>query len=136
MLKDGTYAAWFKTPFGQGTAIAHVAHGKVWGRDGVMTFEGTCEVDGDRFTATIKTKRHTEGLPTVFGDDQELELKLEGTSAGKVTKYVGTAEQFPGVIMEGTLLFSEQQQPRATEAREPIPKFDPAKLPKLPKRSR
>jgi len=63
-------------------------------------------------------------------------LKLEGTSAGKVTKYVGTAEQFPGVIMEGTLLFSEQQQPRATEAREPIPKFDPAKLPKLPKRSR
>src|ERR1700712_3326094 len=61
MLKDGTYAAWFKTPFGQGTAIAHVAHGKVWGRDGVMTFDGTCEVDGDRFTATIKTKKHTEG---------------------------------------------------------------------------
>lgn len=136
MLKDGTYAAWFKTPFGQGTGIVHVAHGKIWGRDGVMTYDGTCEVDGNRFTATVMTKRHTEGLPTVFGDDQELELKLEGTSTGKVATYVGTAERFPGVILEGTLLFSEPQAPRAPETREPFPKFVPAKLPKLPKRSR
>ena len=48
MLKDGTYAAWFKTPLGQGTGIAHVADGKIWGRDGVMTYDGTCEVHGDR----------------------------------------------------------------------------------------
>jgi hypothetical protein len=93
-------------------------------------------VDGDRFTATVTTKRHSEGLPTVFGDDLELELKLEGTSTGKLATYVGTAEQFPGVILEGTLLFSEQQQPHAAEMREPIPQFVPAKLPKLPKRSR
>ena len=70
-----------------------------------MGDDGTCEVDGDRFTATITTKRHTEGLPTVFGDDQELNLKLEGTCAGNSTTYVGTAEQFPGVILEGMLLF-------------------------------
>ena len=129
MLKDGTYAAWFKTPLGQGTGIAHVADGKIWGRDGVMTYDGTCEVDGNRFTATITTRRHTEGLPTVFGDDQELEVKLEGTCAGKLATYVGTAEKFPGVILEGILLFSEHQQPRE-------PQFAPAKLPKLPKRSR
>jgi hypothetical protein len=136
MLKDGTYASWFRTPHGQGTGIVHVAHGKLWGRDGVMTYDGTCEVDGDRFTATIRTRRHTEGLPTVFGDDQELGVKLEGTCSGKLATYVGTAEQFPGVILEGVLLFSEPQQPRAAEAREPIPEFVPAKLPKLPKRSR
>jgi hypothetical protein len=28
MLKDGTYSAFFKTPLGQGTGIAHVADGK------------------------------------------------------------------------------------------------------------
>jgi hypothetical protein len=136
MLKDGTYAAWFNTPLGQGTGIVHVAHGRIWGRDGVMTYDGTCEVDEDRFTATLTTKKHTEGLPTVFGDDQELDVKLEGRCAGKLATYVGTAEQFPGVILEGILLFSEQQQPRAAEAREPIPKFTAAKLPKLPNRSR
>jgi len=61
MLKDGTYAAWFKTPLGQGTGIAHVADGKIWGRDSIMSYSGTCEVDGDRFTAIVTLQRHTEG---------------------------------------------------------------------------
>ena len=134
MLKDGTYAAWFKTPVSQGTGIVHVAYGRIWGRDGVMSYEGSCVVDGDRFTAVVITRRHTGGLPTVFGDDQELELKLEGRCAGKIATYVGTAEQFPGVLLEGTLIFSEQ--PHAPEANAPMPKFNPDKLPKLPTRGR
>jgi hypothetical protein len=135
VLKDGSYAAWFKTPLSHGTGIVHVADGKIWGRDSVMTYDGSCEVDGDRFTAVVMTKRHTEGQPTVFGDDHELELKLVGTCAGRIATYIGTAEQFPGVLLEGTLILCEQQ-PRAPEANEPVPKFDPDKLPKLPKRRR
>jgi hypothetical protein len=134
MLKDGTYAAWFKTPLGQGTGIAHVADGKIWGRDGVMTYSGTCAVDGDRFTATIATKKHAEG-DTVFGSNDELKLTLEGTCPGKIARYIGTAEQFPGVLLEGTLILSELQPP-PPEPSAPSPKFDPDKLPKLPMRSR
>jgi hypothetical protein len=48
MLKDETYAAWFKTPLGEGTGIAHVTEGKIWGRDSIMSYSGSCEVDGDR----------------------------------------------------------------------------------------
>jgi hypothetical protein len=81
------------------------------------------------------TKRHTEGQPTVFGDDNELELKLVGTCAGRIATYIGTAEQFPGVRLEGTLILCEQQ-PSAPAANEPVPKFNPDKLPKLPKRRR
>ena len=131
MLKDGTYAAWFKTPAGHGTGIVHVADGRIWGRDGVMTYEGSCVVDGDRFTAIVITRKHTGGLPTVFGDDQELELKLEGRCAGKIATYVGTADQFPGMLLEGTLIYSEQSH--ALAANEAPPKFNPDKLPKLPK---
>ena len=134
MLKDGTYAAWFKTPVSQGTGIVHVADGRIWGRDSVMTYEGSCEVDGDRFTAVVSTRRHAEGRSTVFGDDRELELKLEGRCVGKIATYIGTAEQFPGVLLEGTLIFSEQ--PRAHEANAAQPKFSPDKLPKLPTRGR
>ena len=130
MLRDGTYAAWFKTPAGNGTGIVHVADGRIWGRDGVMSYEGSCVVDGDRFTAIVVTRRHTGGLPTVFGDDQELELKLEGRCAGKIATYVGTADQFPGVLLEGTLIFNERSNAPADEA---PPKFNPDKLPKLPK---
>ena len=135
MLKDGTYAAWFKTPVRQGTGIVHVADGKIWGRDSVMTYDGSCEVDGDRFAAVVKTKRHTEGQPTVFGDDSELELELDGTCLGKIATYIGTAKEFPGVLLEGTLIFHEQQL-RTPSANEPMRKFNPDKLPQLPKRSR
>jgi hypothetical protein len=135
MLKDGTYAAFFKTSQGsQRTGIAHVADGKIWGRDSIMTYTGSCEVDGDRFTAIVSIKRHTEGHATVFGAD-DLTLRLEGTCPGKIASYVGTAEQVPGVLLEGTLILSEGPLP-APEANEPIPKLDPAKLRKLPKRSR
>ena len=99
-----------------------------------MTYDGTCEVNGDRFTAVVTTKRHTEG-PTVFGDNHELELKLEGTCSGRIAAYIGTAKEFPGVLLEGTLIFNEKQS-RASESNRPIPKFDPNKLPKLPKRGR
>ena len=102
MLKDGTYAAWFKTPLGQGTGIAHVADGKIWGRDSIMTYSGFCEVDGDRFTAIVSTKRHTEGHATVFGAD-DLKLKFVGTCTGNIATCVGTADQVPGVLLEGTL---------------------------------
>ncbi|SIN91821.1 hypothetical protein SAMN05443247_00710 [Bradyrhizobium erythrophlei] len=111
MLKDGTYAAWFKTPLGNGTGIAHVADRKIWSRDSIMTYSGTCEVDGDRFTAIVTLKRHTEGHATVFGAD-DLTLRLDGTCLGKIARYVGTSGQVPGVLLQGTLILNEQQ-PRA-----------------------
>ena len=70
----------------------------------------------------------------MFGAD-DLTLRLEGTCPGRIASYVGTAEQVPGVLLEGTLILSEGPLP-APEANDPIPKFDPAKLRKLPKRSR
>jgi len=133
MLRDGTYAAWFRIPLGQGTGIAHIAAGRIWGRDSIMIYDGTCEVDGDRFTAIVTIKRHSEGHATVFGTD-DLTLKLEGTCPGKIARYTATAGQVPGLVLEGTLIYSEQQSP-ALVTSEP-PAFNPAKLPKLPKRSR
>ncbi|MCK1542012.1 hypothetical protein IVB12_08520 [Bradyrhizobium sp. 179] len=134
MLKDGTYAAWFNTPLGSGTGIAHVENGKIWGRDSIMFYVGTCEVDGDRFTAQLTTNRHADG-PTLFGSNDELTLKLEGTCRGKIAHYTATTKQFPGVQLRGTLIYSEEQ-PAAPRTSEPLPKLDPAKLPKLPTRSR
>ena len=134
MLRDGTYAAWFKTSLYQGTGIAHVADGKIWGRDSIMTYSGSCDVDGDRFVAVVRTKRHSEGHATVFGVD-DLTLRLEGTCVGDFGHYVATADEVPGMRLEGTLIRSEQAQ-SAPAPNEPLPAFNLDKLPKLPKRSR
>jgi hypothetical protein len=136
MLKDGTYAAWYKTPLDQGTGIVHVADGQIWGRDSLMTYHGSCQVDGDRFTATVSTKRHTNGRATVFGVEDDLTLDIEGNCPGRIATYTATAQQVPGMILQGTLILTEQQPPDREQPAEPRPAFDPGKLPKLPKRSR
>lgn len=136
MLKEGTYAAWFKTPLSQGTGIAHVADGKIWGRDSIMSYSGTCEVDGERFVAIVKTRRHSEGHDTVFGADN-LTLRLEGSFVGNIGTYVATADEVPGMLLEGTLIRAEQDEPAAAPAADgPLPPFDLSRLPKLPKRPR
>lgn len=136
VLKEGTYRAWFQSPHGQGTGIVHVADGQICGRDGVMNYHGSYQLDGDRFTATLTTKRHAEGgWPTVFGSHDELDLTLEGTCPGKIGHYVGTAKQFPGVLLEGTLILNEELLPQP-EANKRASNFDPRRLPKLPRRLR
>lgn len=135
MLKDGTYAAWYNTPLDQGTGIVHVADGQIWGRDSLMTYRGACKVDGDRFTATVSTKRHTDGRATVFGVEDELALDIQGRCPGKIATYTATAQQVPGMILHGTLILTEQQPP-APDRAEQLPAFNPGKLPRLPKRSR
>lgn len=135
MLKDGTYAAWYNTPLDQGTGIVHVADGQIWGRDSLMTYRGSCTVDGDRFTAIVSAKRHTEGRATVFGVEDELTLDIEGRCPGKIASYTATAHQVPGVILHGTLILTEQQAP-AGERTERVAALDLGRLPRLPRRLR
>ena len=127
MLKNGTYASWFKTPLNQGTGIAHLADGKISGGDSIMTYEGTYEIHGERITGVLKTKRHTDGHATVFGID-DLTLRFEGTCDGKIAKYTAVADEIPGIGLEGTLILSEPDAPK----RRPIPSAGPAKLSRLP----
>jgi hypothetical protein len=56
MLKEGTYAACFKTPAGEGRGVAHLENGNITGDDDILTTLAPPETDGDRFTAMIRMK--------------------------------------------------------------------------------
>ena len=103
MLRDGEYAAWYKTPRGEGTGIVHLANGEITGGDSILSYSGRYEVDQDRFTAVLTTKRHTPGHPSVFGID-EIELKLAGKSMGVTACCSGTAKQAPELPFQVTLI--------------------------------
>ena len=45
MLKDGKYAAWFRTSRGEGTGIVHLENGKISGGDSIFTYGGSYEID-------------------------------------------------------------------------------------------
>src|SRR5215510_1982745 len=96
MLRDGKYAAWFRTSRGQGTGMVHLAQGRISGSDSFFTYGGSYQVDQDRFTAILTTKRHTDGPPSVFGPD-EVEVCLSGVWNGSIATCSGTASQAPDV---------------------------------------
>jgi hypothetical protein len=134
MFENGTYAAWFKTPLNQGAGLAHVADGKIEGGDSFMTYSGTYKFSGDRFTALLHTVRHTEGGATVFGVDN-LTLRLEGKLVGKIASFTARADEVPDIVLEGTLIRSEEEDV-AVKPRRTISEFDPRRLPTPPARAR
>ncbi|OAF16722.1 MULTISPECIES: hypothetical protein [Bradyrhizobium] len=128
MLRDGKYAAWFRTARGQGTGIVHLTDGRISGSDSFFTYGGSYLVDENRFTAVLTTRRHTEGPPTVFGPD-EVEVNLSGECKGAMATCFGTAREAPDVQFEATLIYSQEDAPVA-EARGAVVKLNADKLPR------
>src|SRR5260370_7199861 len=127
ILKDGKYAAWFRTSRGEGTGIVHLANGKISGGDSIFTYGGSYEIDEDRFTATLTTRRHSAGPPTVFGID-EVEVTLPGTFNGRMASCSGTAEQAPGGGFEATLFLAPDRTPQS-DLNPPALNSNPTNLP-------
>lgn len=110
MHRDGRYAVWFKTSRGEGTGIVHLANGRISGGDSFFTYIGSYEVDDDKFTAALKTVRHAEGPPTLFGLD-EVEVELAGSFKGRMASCAGTARQAPELPFQATLIACEEPSP-------------------------
>ncbi|QPF90305.1 hypothetical protein [Bradyrhizobium commune] len=135
MLRDGKYAAWFRTPRGQGTGLVDLVEGRISGRDGFFTYGGTYQVDQQHFTAVLTVKRHADGAPGMFGPD-EVEVNLSGVCNGAVATCSGTAREAPAIKFECTLIYSQDDAP-APDARGAVVKLNADKLPKgLDSRSR
>ena len=107
MIRDGEYAAWYRTPIGAGTGTVRLADGRITGGDAFISYGGSYQVDGDCFTATLTTARHAPGQPTVFGID-EVEVTLAGRCSGTVASCSGTARQAPGLTFEVTLILNQE----------------------------
>lgn len=128
MMRDGKYAAWFRTARAQGTGVVHLADGRISGCDSFFTYDGSYRFDDDqRFTAVLTTRRYADGPPTVFGLD-EVEVNLSGVCSGAMATCSGTAREAPDVMFEVTLIYSQDDAP-AAEARSAVVKLND-KLPK------
>ncbi|MCK1713784.1 MULTISPECIES: GrlR family regulatory protein [unclassified Bradyrhizobium] len=135
MLRDGKYAAWFRTPRGQGTGVVHLTEGRISGGDSFFTYGGSYRVDELHFSGVLTVHRYADGPPSVFGPD-EVEVNLSGACNGLVATCSGTARQVPDVKFEATLIYSQEDQP-AADARGAVVRLNADKLPRgLDSRSR
>lgn len=128
MLRDGKYAAWFRTPRGQGTGLVDLAEGRISGSDSFFTYGGSYRVEDCRFSGVLTVKRHSDGPPSVFGLD-EVEINVSGVCSGAVATCAGKAKQAPDVKFEATLIYSQDDGP-AAGARGAVVKLNADKLPK------
>ena len=103
MLQNAQYSVWFRTPVGEGHGIISLTDGDVSGGDNISTYTGTYVQQGDKFTATISVKRHTQGSPSVFGVDN-VDITLSGKSTPTTASCFGTAKQAPGMTLQATLI--------------------------------
>jgi hypothetical protein len=108
MIQNGEYSAWYKTPRGQGTGIIRLANGKITGGDSALSYSGWYEVEQDRFTATLSTRRYAAGQVSLFGVD-EVELRIVGISSGTIARCTGSAAQAPGLPFQATLIRVQEQ---------------------------
>jgi hypothetical protein len=119
---------------GEGTGVIELNDGKVTGGDTVLAYTGSYLVDGDKFTASIATERHTPGQPSVFGIGIDvINLTLNGTFTSTIASCTGTAQQAPGLTFEATLIRIADQPrtpPRAlTHPRSPVSViFNPSQI--------
>ena len=68
MMRNGSYSAWFRTKLGEGVGVVALSDGVLTGGDSVSSYTGAYALDGAKFTASIVSRRCTEG-PSVFGID-------------------------------------------------------------------
>ncbi len=66
-MRNGLYKIEFTTPRGPGFGVVVLNNGKVQGGDTSMYYNGTYEMTGDQFKGSVAVRRHSPGLPPVFG---------------------------------------------------------------------
>lgn len=103
-MRDGLYKVAFQTQLGSGAGVIHLIGGRVWGGDAGLYYVGTFTQDGDRFTATVRTDKHTADptIQSVFGIDRA-NIMLSGNTSGDSGQLTGTAAEAPGVTFRATL---------------------------------
>ena len=103
MLQNAGYSVWFRTQKGEGFGVVSLMDGDVSVGDDISHYTGTYVQDGDKFTATIEVRRHTQGPPSIFGVD-DVDITLSGTSTQTMASCCGTAAQAPDMPFQATLI--------------------------------
>ncbi|WP_428029542.1 GrlR family regulatory protein [Ancylobacter sp.] len=96
MSLDGFYKVQFATPLGAGAGVVVLREGTIEGGDSALFYKGTYSLNGNQFTATVSTGRHTHGLDSVFGKDN-VTINLHGEVSAGHLRLQGSAPAAPGV---------------------------------------
>lgn len=101
MLPNGLYSITFRAgPAGpQGSGVIVLQDGRILGGDSSLLYDGTYNQKDGKFTATVKTSRHSFAMPSMFGLD-DATLSFAGTAMKNGGVSFGASPQVPDVTLE------------------------------------
>lgn len=104
MIRNGLYKVSVGTELGGGNSVAVLNDGRVLGGDSMMAFEGTYEVDGTKFTATINTSKHSnvERMIPLTGDENAT-INITGMIHEDGISGHGRSSQNPSINLSANL---------------------------------
>ena len=103
-MKNGLYKVHFTTQMGSGAGVVVLRDGRLYGGDSSMYYVGDYTLNENRFTADVRTDRHTSNLSSVLGVDRA-HITLTGTYSNESVEAEGSARENPDVSFRANLQF-------------------------------
>lgn len=98
-MQNGLYKIRYWTKESVGTGIAVLEDGCIQGGDSLTAIAGTYSADKDQLQARLRIKRHSEGLPTLFGEDKAT-LVLSGSWSQDTAQLAGPVLENPDITIK------------------------------------
>ena len=103
-MRNGLYKVHFITQLGSGAGVVVLRDGRLYGGDSGMYYVGDYTLNGDHFTADVRTDRHTSNLSPVLGVDRA-HITLTGIYSNESVEAEGSARENPDVSFRANLQF-------------------------------
>jgi hypothetical protein len=103
-MQNGLYKVEFQTPLGAGAGVVYLENGKLHGGDSAMFYIGKVSEQGEDLVAEVESKRHTQGMQSVFGIDHT-HITLKGRASNNTAAALtGSAKEAPNVALKAKLV--------------------------------
>ncbi|KAA0073499.1 hypothetical protein CIW50_19780 [Tardiphaga sp. P9-11] len=106
MLQNGLYSIAFNAGLGGsgGAGVVVLCDGVLLGGDSSLLYKGAYSQSDGKFEATVRTSRHANEIPSLFGLD-EATLCFAGTIIRGDARGFGASPQVPDIRLEVHLKF-------------------------------
>lgn len=95
-MNDGLWIVEFTSSVGlSGTGILVISGERLLGGDIGYYYSGQCKVEGEKLQGSVNVIRFDQNTLSVFGDEENFTLQLDGIIRGDVFEANATSDKYP-----------------------------------------
>lgn len=95
-MRNGLYSVLFNVGSDEGSGVAFLRGGRMWGGDGGFFYVGTLSGEDGAVSGQVHIGQHLHGVHNLFQGMTDFQLTLSGSSADDVISLVGESADGSG----------------------------------------